>query len=58
MRISGWGLGIVLTVTFGIGFFAGYKAKEWRIRFLRNKRDRLADKLVKTQRQIEVLAAE
>jgi len=44
---------VVVGVAFLTGFFAGYKTKEWRLKFLKRRRDRLADKLVETQRQID-----
>lgn len=47
-------LAIIVGVTFALGFVAGYKAKECRIRWLKRRRDRLAEKLVDTQRQIEL----
>lgn len=55
MRLGGWSLGLLLFTTFAVGFFSGYKAKEWRVRFLRRRRDRLADQLYATQRRIEDL---
>jgi len=47
-------LGFLLTLTFALGFFAGYKAKELRIKWLKRRRDRLVDRLEETQRQIEM----
>ena len=48
-----WGAAIVVGLTFAAGFFAGFKFKEWRIRYLTDKRDKLLKKLQDTQRQIE-----
>lgn len=53
MTRASWTFTIVVGITFALGFFAGYKTKELRIQWLKRKRDRLADKLVETQRLIE-----
>lgn len=42
-------------VTFVVGFVFGYKAKEWRIKWMRWRRDRLASKLADTQKKLEVI---
>lgn len=42
-------------VTFVLGFMCGYKAKEWRIKWMRWKRDRLACQLADTQKKLEVI---
>jgi len=56
MSRGAWGLAIVIGISLTIGFIAGYKAKEWRIKFLKRRRDRLSEKLYSTQRQIENIA--
>lgn len=64
---------ILLGVTFGVGFFTGYKvnfafverkishfliqAKEFRMEWLKRRRERLAVKLAETQREIESMKA-
>jgi hypothetical protein len=45
----------VAFVTFVVGFVLGYKAKEWRIKWMRWRRDRLASKLAETQKKLEVV---
>lgn len=42
-------------VTFVVGFVCGYKAKEWRIKWIRWRRDRLASKLHDTQKMLDVI---
>ena len=42
-------------VTFMVGFFCGYKAKEWRIKWMRWRRDLLANKLAETQKKLDVI---
>jgi hypothetical protein len=42
-----------IILTFVAGFMLGYKAKEWRIKWMKWKRDKLATKLVETQRKLE-----
>jgi len=49
-------LKISVTVAFLIGFVMGYKVKEWRIKWLKRRRDRLADKLVEAQAQLDLLS--
>lgn len=49
-------LKISVTVAFLVGFIMGYKAKEWRIKWIKRKRDRLADKLVEAQAQLDLLS--
>lgn len=46
-------LGVLLLITFTLGFVAGYKSKEARLRYLKRKRDRLTDKLLATQKLID-----
>lgn len=48
-------LTILLSFTFVCGFAFGYKAKEWRIRWTKRKRDLLASKLTKAQKELEML---
>jgi hypothetical protein len=45
----------VLILTFMAGFVLGYKAKEWRIKWMKWRRDRLAAKLVETQKKLEIM---
>ncbi|KAK9498792.1 hypothetical protein O3M35_003349 [Rhynocoris fuscipes] len=45
-----------LIITFLIGFLAGYKAKEWRMRIIKFRRDRLAKKLSEAQKTLDLLA--
>ena len=47
---------ILVTATFGIGFFTGYKFHAWRMEWLKRRRERLAQKLRDTQDQIDLLA--
>ncbi len=54
MTRNSWAFTIIIGITFTLGVVVGYKAKECRIRWLKKKRDRLADKLVETQRLIEL----
>jgi hypothetical protein len=46
-------LSVIVGVSFVLGFLAGYKAKEYRIRWLRRRRDFLQEKLIETQREID-----
>ena len=49
-----WGTAkAVAFVTFVVGFVLGYKAKEWRIKWMRMRRDRLASSLAETQKKLE-----
>ena len=43
-------------VAFCFGVFVGYKLKGWRIDWLKRRRERLAGKLLETQREIELLS--
>ena len=45
----------IAILTFLAGFVCGYKAKEWRIKWTRWRRDRLALKLVETQKKLEII---
>ena len=56
-EVSGRTLAVLLGISFCAGCFAGYKIKSWRVRYLRDKRDILARKLVKTQNQIDAATA-
>ena len=47
---------VIIALTFVVGFFLGYKAKEWRITWLKRKRDRLADKLRHAQAKLDTIA--
>ena len=47
---------ILVTATFAVGFFTGYKFHEWRMEWLKRRRERLAQKLRDTQDQIDLLA--
>jgi hypothetical protein len=44
-----------IILTFVTGFILGYKAKEWRIKWMKWRRDKLAAKLVETQQKLEVM---
>ena len=44
-----------MVFAFGVGFGVGYKAKEWRMEWLKRRRERLAVKLQETQREIELM---
>jgi hypothetical protein len=46
----------VSVVTFVFGVFVGYKLKGWRIDYLKRRRERLASKLLETQKEIELLS--
>lgn len=48
-------LTILLSFTFVCGFAFGYKAKEWRIRWTKRKRDLLVSQLTKAQKELEML---
>jgi hypothetical protein len=54
-EVSSGKLKAALILTFVTGFVLGYKAKEWRIKWMKWRRDRLAAKLVETQKKLEVL---
>lgn len=53
------GIYFVLPVilSFAVGVVVGYKAKEYRIKWTRRKRDKLLAKLNDTQKQLEVLSS-
>jgi hypothetical protein len=52
-----WGTAKAIAfVTFVVGFVLGYKAKEWRIKWMRLRRDRLAYKLAESQKELEGIA--
>jgi hypothetical protein len=44
-----------LILTFVTGFVLGYRVKEWRIKWMKWRRNRLAAKLVETLKKLEVL---
>jgi hypothetical protein len=44
-----------IILTFVAGFMCGYKAKEWRIKWMKWRRDKLATKLVETQKKLDVM---
>lgn len=48
--------GLILTLVFGLGFFAGYEFHHFRMEWLKRRRERLARKLQETQRQIDNMA--
>lgn len=54
---AGIKIGIPLLLTFVLGFAAGYKAKEFRIKWVKRKRDKLLEELNGTQKQLEILTA-
>ena len=43
-------------LTFFCGIFVGYKLKGWRIDWLKRRRERLANRLLETQKEIELLS--
>ncbi len=43
-------------LAFFCGVFVGYKLKGWRIDWLKRRRERLAGKLLETQKEIELLS--
>jgi hypothetical protein len=45
-----------IVLAFVLGFALGYKVKEWRIRWLKFRRDRLARKLQDAQKQLDMQA--
>lgn len=49
-------MSVLLGITFVTGFVLGYKAKEWRLRWVKRRRDCLAAKLAKTQKELEMLS--
>ena len=56
MEVVTWGTANAIAfVTFVVGFVCGYKAKEWRIKWIKWRRDRLASKLAETQKKLEVI---
>lgn len=46
---------VLVAVAFVVGFFLGYKAKERRIVWLKRRRDKLANKLVHAQAQLDFI---
>jgi hypothetical protein len=51
-----WGTAqAVAVVTFVVGFVLGYKVKDWRIKWMRMRRDRLASELAETQKRLEAI---
>jgi len=47
---------IMVSATFAVGFFCGYEFHQWRMEWLKRRRERLAQKLRDTQDQIDLLA--
>lgn len=47
---------ILSLLSFFCGVFVGYKIKGWRIEWLQRRRSRLANKLLETQKEIELLS--
>jgi hypothetical protein len=54
-EVSSGKFNVALILTFVTGFVLGYKAKEWRIKCMKWRRNRLSAKLVETQKKLEVL---
>ena len=48
---------LILLITFTAGFILGYKTKDWRVKYVKWKRDRHAKKLIETQKKLEELTA-
>lgn len=46
---------VLCLLTFMAGFALGYKAKEWRIMWIKRRRDRLASQLREAQKELELL---
>jgi hypothetical protein len=55
-EVSSGRLKVALILTFVAGFVLGYKVKEWRIKWMKWRRDRLAAELAETQKRLEVLS--
>ena len=47
---------IILSLTFSVGFFCGYKFHEVRMEWLKRRRERLARKLQETQKEIDLMS--
>ena len=47
---------LILSLVFGLGFFAGYEFHYYRMEWLKRRRERLARKLQETQKQIDNMA--
>ena len=45
---------ILMGLSFLCGIFVGYKIKSWRVKYLKTKREFLADQMVETQRKINI----
>lgn len=45
-----------IILSFFLGVVLGYKAKEWRIRYSKWRRDRLAAKLAEAQKDLDLQA--
>ena len=48
--------GIILSLTFFVGFFAGYEFHQFRMEWLKRRRERLARKLQETQKEIDLMS--
>lgn len=46
---------LALSLSFVAGTLCGYQFKTWKMEWLKRKRDRLARKIQKTQKEIEAL---
>jgi hypothetical protein len=44
-----------IMLSFVAGFMLGYKAKEWKIKWMKWRRDKLATKLAETQKKLEIM---
>ncbi len=49
---------IILSVTFLAGFFCGYEFYQFRMEWLKRRRERLARKLQETQKQIDIMSTQ
>ena len=47
---------IIVSLIFAAGFVSGYKFHEWRLQWLKRRRERLAQKLRDTQNEIDLLS--
>ena len=52
-EVSGSTALVLAGLTFVLGFYLGYKTKSLRLRYLRNKQNRLMNKLNKTTEDIQ-----
>lgn len=56
VKLSEKSLFIIVSVSFLIGTTFGYKLKEWRIKYLKGKRNFLERKFRQVQNQLDIIA--